>query len=236
MENAALSNVEKMIVQLPFSGFYESVHDQQLDSAMELDAYNFSTDTPKDASYPEAVGMDESDLCEIMSDMADWSKAHEKYARDYVLAFAGYVKQETGVDLGMEFEKLESPREYNFGTDRIFAYIPVSVLGTLKAAVTLGNLAEVIKERHESRSGFCSFYTTDIESWNAKPLADWDHNELETLLIAWMRQEIAPDADETIDDKTIDYNPEMNTSAWQECVNWNEFDEKCAEYKAKNKS
>jgi hypothetical protein len=150
-----------------------------------------------------------------------------------VSAFAGYVQQETGLDLGLEFEKLESPREYNFGTDRIFARIPVSVLGTLKAAVTLGNLADVIKERHESRSGFASFYTTDIEEWNEKPLADWDHNELCTLLIAWMRQEIAADADETIDDKAIDYNPEMNTDAWQECVNWNEFDAKCAEFKAK---
>jgi hypothetical protein len=231
MSNAELSNVEKVIIQLPFAGFYESVHDRQLDAAQERDAEHFASNDNED--YPNAVGMDESDLNEIMFEMADWHKAHEAYSRDYVSAFAGYVQQETGLDLGLEFEKLESPREYNFGTDRIFARIPVSVLGTLKAAVTLGNLADVIKERHESRSGFASFYTTDIEEWNEKPLADWDHNELCTLLIAWMRQEIAADADETIDDKAIDYNPEMNTDAWQECVNWNEFDAKCAEFKAK---
>jgi hypothetical protein len=231
MENAAMSNAQTLSIQIPFAGFYESVHDQQLDSAQERDAEYFASKDNED--YPNAVGMEESDLNEILFEMADWSKAHEKYARSYVDNFAGFVQQETGMNLALEFEKLDSPREYNFGTDRIFAYIPVSVLETLKAAVSPGNLAEVIKERHESHSGFASFYTTNIEEWNAKPLADWDHNELETLLIAWMRQEIAPDADEAINDKAIDYDPEMNTDAWQECVDWNVFDEKCAEFKAK---
>ncbi len=231
MENAAMSNIEKAIIQLPFAGFYESVHGQQLDDAQERDAEHFASSDNED--YPNAVGMEESDLNDILFQMADYRKGFEKYARDYVSAFAGYVKQETGVDLGLEFEKLESPREYNFDTDRIFAYIPVSVLGTLKSVVSLENLAEVIKERHESRIGFASFYTTDIEAWNAKPLADWDHNELCTLLIAWMRQEIAEDADEAINDNAIDYDSEMNMDAWQECVNWSEFDAKCAEFKAK---
>jgi hypothetical protein len=231
MENAAMSNVEKMVVQLPFAGFYESVHDQRLDDAQEMDAEHLAS--KENDSYLEAVGMDESDLNEILFEMADWGKAHDVYARAYVAAFSGYIKQETGFDMGLEFEKMESPREYNFGTDRIFAYIPVSALEMMKAAVTLGNLAEVINERHESRSGFCSFYTTDIEAWTEKPLADWDHNELCTLLIAWMRQEIAPDADEAIDDHTIDFDSEMAFHAWQSCVNWDELDAKCAAFKAK---
>lgn len=232
MENAAMSNVEKMIVQLPFAGFYESVHDRQLDSQQEMDAEYFAS-TDND-SYPNAVGMEQSDLNEILFEMADWSKAHDHYVRDYVANFARFVQQETGMVLGLEFERMESPREYNFGTDRVFAYIPVSVLEMLKAAVTLGNLAEVIKERHESRSGFYSFYTTDIEEWTEKPLTDWDHNELETLLIAWMRQEIKPDADEAIDDDLIDFDTEMSRDAWEACIDWDEFDAKCAAFKAKH--
>ena len=125
MKNAELS-IEKTIIQLPFAGFYESVHDKQLDDAQERDAEHFASSDNEE--YPNAVGMEESDLNEIMFEMADWQKAHEKYARDYVSAFAGYVQQETGLVLGLEFEKLDSPREYNFGTDRIFAHIPVSVL------------------------------------------------------------------------------------------------------------
>jgi hypothetical protein len=231
MENAAMSNAQILSIQIPFAGFYESVHDQQLDSAQERDAEYFASKDNED--YPNAVGMEESDLNEILFEMADWSNAHEKYARSYVDNFAGFVQQETGMNLALEFEKLDSPREYNFGTDRIFAYIPVSVVEMLKAAVTLSNLTEVIEERHTSRSGFASFYTTDIEAWQAKPITEWDSNELSTLLRAWLRQEIKPDADEAIDDDIIDYDPEMNTDAWQECVNWNEFDEKCAEFKAK---
>jgi hypothetical protein len=229
MENAKL--VTPMLgIQIPFSGFYESVHDQQLDQAQERDAEYFAS--RDNDSYPNAVGMEESDLNEILFEMADWHKAHTSYAERYTNNFTGYVKQETGMDLGLVFEKLDSPRFYNFETDRIFAFIPVPVAEQLRAAVTLGNLAEVIKERHESRSGFCSFYTTDIEEWTAKPVAEWDSVELSTLLIAWMRQEMTPDADEAINDNVIDYDTEMNTHAWQECVKWDEFDAKCAEKKA----
>lgn len=228
MENAKLSN-ETLIVQLPFAGFYESIHDEQLDRAMERDAEYFASSD--NDSYPEAVGMEESDLCEILNDMADWKKAHESYSRKYVAAFEGVVKQETGIDLRLTFHSMESPRFYNFDTDRIFAQIPLAVVEALRAAVTLGNLAEVIKERHESRSGFCSFYTTDIEEWARKPVSEWDHNKLETLLIAWMRQEIKADADEAINDDVISFNPEFGAEAWQDSINWNEFDAKCAEKK-----
>lgn len=224
MENAA------MIIQLPFSGFYESVHADQLDEATERDAENFASG--ESDLYPEAVGMAESDLCEILSRMSNRTQAYESYSRKYVSAFEGFVKQETGFDLQLTFDRIESPRFYNFDTDRIFAQIPLSVVEKLRAAVTLGNLAEVIKERHESRSGFCSFYTTDIEEWTKKPVSKWDHNELETLLIAWMRQEIKVDADEAINDDAIEFDREMGADAWQDSVNWNEFEAKCAAKKA----
>jgi hypothetical protein len=78
MENAELSNVEKMIICLPFAGFYESVHDRQLDDAQERDAEHLSS--KDNDSYLEAVGMDESDLNEVLFEMADWSNAHDVYA------------------------------------------------------------------------------------------------------------------------------------------------------------
>lgn len=228
MENAKLSN-ETLSIVLPFWGFYETVHVRQIDEVMERDAEYFAS--RDNDTYPEAVGMDERDLCEIMDKMADWKKAREIYAQKYVDAFAGYVKQETGFDLSLTFESLDSPRQYNYGTDRIFARIPVSVVEAMRAAVTLGKLAEVITDRHESRPGFCSFYSANIEEWVKKPVTEWDHNELSTLLIAWMRQEMDEDADEAINDHAIDYNPEMNGDAWQACINWNEFEAKCAEKK-----
>lgn len=229
MENAKLSN-ETLSIVLPFWGFYESLHSRQLDEVLERDAEYFASSD--NDTYPEAVGMDERDLCEILNRMANMRLAHVAYAQSYVKAFAGYVQQETGMVLGLTFENLDSPHQYNYGTDRIFARIPVSVVEMLRAAVTLGKLAEVIKEKHESRPMFCSFYSADIEEWVKKPVTEWDHNELCTLLVAWMRQEIAEDADEAINDHAIDYDPEMNGAAWQACVNWNEFEAKCAEKKA----
>lgn len=226
------NNVKKMVILVPFSGFYESVHGAVMDTAEEMDAEHFAS--KDNDSYPEAVGMDESDIATILYQMADYKKGHLHYAESYVKAFVGYVKQETGVDLGLEFESLDSPREYNFTTDRIFAQIPVSILEELRAKVTLGNFAEVIKERHESRSGFCSFYTTDIEEWSKKPVTEYDHNELETLLITWMRQEMTKDADEAINDHAIEFDSEMALHAWQECVEWSDFEAKCKEFKEKD--
>lgn len=228
MENAKQSN-ETLIVSLPFWGFYASIHDERMDDALERDAEYFASD--ENEFYPDAKGMEESALCEILNGLADWKKGQTVYAQKYVEAFDGYVKQETGMELGLTFEKLESPKFYNFATDRIFAHIPVSVVEKLRAAVTLGKLAEVIKERHESRSGFCSFYSTNIEEWAKKPVTEWDHNELSTLLIAWMRQEMSEVADEAINENVHDYDPEMAYDAWQACVDWKEFEKKCKEKK-----
>lgn len=43
---------------------------------------------------------------------------------------------------------------------------------------------KAIKKRFTSYDGFISFYSNRIEDWLDKPLTEWDHNELGTLLYA----------------------------------------------------
>jgi hypothetical protein len=82
---------------------------------------------------------------------------------------------------------MTSPRFYNFETDRVFANISEHAARKLFAySRKLDNhatLAKVIRARFTSRDGFHSFYSNSLAEWLEKPLDEWDHNELGTLLI-----------------------------------------------------
>lgn len=85
----------------------------------------------------------------------------------------------------MRYESMSSPREYNFTTDRLFAY------GRLQAFRVMLRLARrpenkaawsrIVRERHASRDGFCSWYPADSNQW-PEHIAEYDHNHLATLL------------------------------------------------------
>src|SRR5690606_26269592 len=123
----------------------------------------------------------------------------------------------------LEFESLDSPREYNFCTDRIFCYIPLESAKRLFVISAKGNhkrLKEVIRERFTSRDGFISFYSNNLEEWLDKPLDQWDHNEIGTLLIA-----VAP----CFDDASWGFYESMACNGgfyqdWEAAVDWKEFE------------
>jgi hypothetical protein len=118
---------------------------------------------------------------------ADFSKTHLAMAKEYLECWMDQFQQETCLKIDYKYESYSSPREYNFETDRLFAWVKNSSIKELFAASKADNhaqLAEMIKERFTSRSGFISSYSNDLESWLDKPLLQWDHNELGTLLKA----------------------------------------------------
>lgn len=157
-----------MLTTIPFAGFYYSVHDQECDDALNQYFQNENGD-PNEPLVARAF------------DMIDWRAMQEKYARAYVENFASEFK------IKCEFESMQSPREYNFGTDRIFATIEESEVRRIFAATKPETLAEVARERFTSRSGFISHYSPDIEDWG--DVAEWDHNQVGTVLLAYANQE-----------------------------------------------
>jgi hypothetical protein len=117
-------------------------------------------------------------LSEYAHDLVNWHAVYEDYAREYCENFAGEF------DLKLTFESLQSPREYNFSTDRIFAEIDVSevrkiVRGTPEAALT-----EKARAMFTSRSGFIGYYDSDWKSWGK--ITTWDANQLFCLLSAYV--------------------------------------------------
>lgn len=192
---------ETVTINLPFfPGFYEAILSGILDSAVEREAENMVEKEESQTYYPEtyfpeALRLDHSDLWEHVS----YSDAYREIAKDYCEVFDQWMNDNLETPLGsFTFESMDSPREYNFTTDRVYVTCPIAVIDSLYAGIDIAKLQAAIAARHTSRSGFISFYPDDLETWQDKirdGLAGLDHNELGTILSA----AIAPHVDNARD-------------------------------------
>lgn len=151
---------------IPFSGFYESIHDSEIDRALEQE-------------FSDSSGNANDGLVSRAFDWVNWRAVHVAYAKAYAEQFS-----EEFEILGLEFESLQSPREYNFTTDRVFVNIPDSEVIRILAETPRTTLDAVAAEWFTSRSGFSSFYSPDVDGWG--DLATWDHNQLGALVAAYV--------------------------------------------------
>lgn len=154
---------------IPFSGFYYSLHDSELDRALE---FMFTND--RGDPYPGLV--------ERAFDLVNWRAVHFEYAKRFAENFATTFELET-----LKFSDLVSPKFYNFETDRIFCEISVHEVIDLFYKIDEKILREKIKLNFTSYDGFLSHYPNDLDRW-PKSVTDWDHNEIGTLIQAWVEQ------------------------------------------------
>jgi hypothetical protein len=178
-----------LLARLPFEGFYGSFLDEESDRCEE----RFAEDVVagETSLYEDKYkALSASDVCEALYWASDYRKGMQVVARAVVDGFAERVKDEYGLDLELKFESLTHPREYNFETDKLYVHIPLEQVKTLLERVRDTTLQATIEDRFTSRSGFFSFYSNDIEDWLAKPLQEWDHNEVGTLLHALIAEDL----------------------------------------------
>ena len=152
----------KKEVFIPFCGFYESWINDIIDCELEeLDTDNYTV---------------------------DW----EAIARHYVTLYSDTLYERLDEEDALRFmpdltfERLISPREYNFETDRILCSFTVPRYNLRRIYDTLvGNsdaLDRDIQRTFASRDSFASFYDDFACNWRDKPLLEWDSNELSVLL------------------------------------------------------
>jgi len=153
-----------MLTTIPFSGFYNSLHDSEIDWTISQMFSDRATGTKTNPGLESALFRN-----------CDFRKVHTSYAADYCENFAEEFKLPS-----LKFESLDSPREYNFTTDRIFANIELSDLHAIRNRLDEWRIRELVREKFTSRSGFISFYSADLDDWG--DLATWDHNQCGTLL------------------------------------------------------
>lgn len=181
---------------IPFAGFYASWHDQAIDDAEEQ---LFSDDDGEVFNQK---------LYEMFWSNLDYSIVHQKYAKAFVDLLA------TKLGFPLEFEEMTSPREYNFGTDRLFAKLNGADLAKMlrvlrevcNSSVWTTRLDDKITEECTSRSGFISSYPNRISLWPR--IANWDHNHVGIVLSCYcdlMREQSKlPLEEEMVDEISAD--------------------------------
>lgn len=145
-----------MIATIPFSGFYESLHDSAFDDVVNHTFEDFD------------------DLANTAWRVVNFNQAMHKYAESYAESFLS----EFGI--AGEFERMQSPREYNFTTDIVFVKIEKSEVQRIFATCDKTELAKVCAESFTSRDGFNSFYDPDFKTWGR--VTTWDHNQVGALI------------------------------------------------------
>lgn len=214
----------RLSVNIPFPGFYESLYSSEIDNWIEQEAESYHEED-KTKFAPELC-IPAAEYNTMLSDAMDYRAACAAVGESYVDAYATVIGEAMGVKLAFQFEEMTSPKFYNFATDRLFASLSyMTVLRMFAVSKRDGHksLAAVIKDRFTSYDGFSSHYDNDLESWLDKPLANWDHNELGTLMIA--AHKASPDYDD--DSKWSIYYAVTEDGIYQECggaTDYNKFE------------
>lgn len=120
-----------------FGGFYESLFNGKIEDAIEMFGYE-----PKEI---------------------DNSKTFKSVAKDIVNVFNEYLDNEFDIDVDLEFVSLESPRYYNYTTDKIVLEVSDKDLKTLNDLLSDEYIFEefktILKDKTTRRSGFMPFYS-----------------------------------------------------------------------------
>ena len=206
-------------INIPFMGFYNSLLDSEIDHEIE---------TAAEYQEESERGIPAGEYSELIYKFADFGQCHNAIAKDYVDAFNGFIFDEYGVDLNLEFSELVCPREYNFTTDRIFCTIPEEKVDELVRVVDRRKLGETIVDRLKSRSGFISYYSDFVREWDSKPVNEWDSNELSMLLHTLV---------DDVDDFDLTIYCRLNESvysAFENCVDWPALEAAVDDYLAEN--
>ncbi len=119
-----------------FGGFYESIHDSNIDYMVEAYEYKFED--------------------------VDYKKTFQSYIKEYCYNLESYISDEYLIDIYFKKIKLYSPQYYNYDTDVIDCIINTNEAQSLNEVLKKDDeFLSFLKDRTTSCSGFVSFYTYD---------------------------------------------------------------------------
>lgn len=185
-----------MLTTIPFSGFYNSHHDAEIDRTLEQMLSDSS------GCHPASERISEEIWSHINVPMVE-------YTRAFVESFNALLNAEAGLNVKLEWESVKSPQYYNFSTDRIFATVSFSDVQAMFAKVDRTVLDRTAEARFTSCSGFISHYSPDWRSWGS--MTEWDHNQVGTLIEALVSQFLRPEWEW---DVTEDWNSNGDLDNW----------------------
>ncbi len=221
-------------IKIPFPGFYCSILSDAFDSEVTSWAEYFP-ERERDDGIPQELRLGDT-VSEWAWEYVDYSTAYDLLARDYLSAFDTVAADRLGFELRLKWSGMTSPKYYNFETDRLFATITKASARKLFAMSKRDGhnaLRKVLADRHTSRSGFISFYSSDLSEWLAKPVTDWDCNELASLLIACLDIGGRMEREDMSDSVFNEMDSQPFYDAFDKAMNWESLDARIAEERAK---
>lgn len=164
-------------VQIPFQGFYTTIHEDQFDRFIEFEVLHMVDEGQFD---------DPLVVVDAVVDAIDWQKARQKYAEAYVTGLFTIIEEEFGFYPEYKNVTVRSPREYNFENDKIEVEMEVKDWLRLHDLVDTDQLARSVEEELKPRSGFIPLYSNDILDW--KQPSEWEFPQTGLLLEVLLEQ------------------------------------------------
>lgn len=168
-------------VEIPFSGFYCSVHDEELDHQLE--------------TYLTGYDVDGEDT------EVDWGAVRLAYS----VAYSSAVKELDDSLNGLEFNSLTSPKAYNFSTDRIHCDIPAVDILNIYTIVTIQNREQWVNYVHyrlKPCDGFAPFYSNDFTNDWPLLVSEWEPPQI-SLLLEFYIKEVLGELESQLDEYAI---------------------------------
>lgn len=167
--------MKKLETTIPFEGFYNSFISADIENEIELDTEYYS-------ELYDLNEFEEELLCNSFLNINSY-KFYNQIAKDYTNFYIDALNEKLkGFTLKATYKCLESPKEYNFETDKIFIEIEENhCIEFIKYIIQnyKKELENKIEDRFRSRSGFISFYKNSIDLWT-KDFKEWDCNMIGT--------------------------------------------------------
>ena len=167
--------MNKLESTIPFDGFYESFISADIDHQIgqqiewDCDIYDLN-ESEEEILYNNYLTVNTSYF-------------YNQIAEDYTNFYIDELNERLeGFTLKATYKCFESPREYNFTTDRIFIEIEENhAIDFIKYIIKnyKKELEEKIKDRFTSRSGFISSYKNSLDLW-IDDYSEWDCNMIGT--------------------------------------------------------
>ena len=169
--------MNKLESTIPFDGFYESFIsddiDHQIGQQIEWDSDTFD------------LNESEEEIIQNNYLTVNTSYFYNQIAEDYTNFYIDALNERLeGFTLKATYKCFESPREYNFETDRIFIEIEENhAIDFIEYIIKnyKKELEKKIQDRFTSRSGFISSYKNSLDLW-IDDYSEWDFNMIGTCL------------------------------------------------------
>tara|TARA_R110002167_G_scaffold365441_1_gene590211 strand:- start:784 stop:1374 length:591 start_codon:yes stop_codon:yes gene_type:complete len=165
---------------IPFQGFYGSIHENEVDWTIEQEIQNLQDEYKKTDKQ-----------IEDWLDAVEYKKIFKAYAQHYV----NCINQELDIP-SLDFKELNSPKFYNYETDRIFCTLEETDLVQIhKKIINTSDFKKLVSDTFTPRDGFSPSYSNDVIDWIRKPVKSLDHNEIGLLIECYFNMELLSEID-----------------------------------------